>query len=71
MDVCSPELVSLARIHWECPDECKEAVSSLMYAASRFGDLPELQELRSMFSKRDGSSLESFLNKEELILIPD
>ncbi|KAI3814950.1 hypothetical protein L1987_14599 [Smallanthus sonchifolius] len=53
----------------ECPEECKEAVSSLMYAAARFGDLPELQELRSMFSKRYGSSLESFVNKEFIDLM--
>ncbi|GKC99858.1 IST1-like protein, partial [Tanacetum coccineum] len=48
----------------ECPEECKEAVSSLMYAAARFADLPELRELRSLFTERYGNSLESFVNKE-------
>ncbi|KAE7997438.1 hypothetical protein FH972_002076 [Carpinus fangiana] len=47
-----------------CPEECKEAVPSLMYAAARFSDLPELRDLRSMFTERYGNSLESYINKE-------
>nr|GEU36097.1 leucine-rich repeat domain, L domain-like protein [Tanacetum cinerariifolium] len=53
----------------ECPEECKEAVSSLMYAAARFADLPELRELRSLFTERYGNSLESFVNKEFMNLL--
>ncbi|PWA72613.1 hypothetical protein CTI12_AA269040 [Artemisia annua] len=56
----------------ECPDECKEAVSSLMYAAARFADLPELRELRSLFTERYGNSLDFFVNKEFMNLLnPD
>ncbi|KAL1810524.1 hypothetical protein ACET3Z_027514 [Daucus carota] len=48
----------------ECPDECREAVSTLMFAAARFADLPELRELRSLFTERYGKSVESYVNKE-------
>ncbi|KAK4754302.1 hypothetical protein SAY87_002406 [Trapa incisa] len=48
----------------ECPEECREAVPSLMFAAARFADLPELRELRSLFSEKYGNSLENFANKE-------
>ncbi|KVH97970.1 protein of unknown function DUF292, eukaryotic [Cynara cardunculus var. scolymus] len=52
-------------IHSECPEECREAVPSLMYAAARVAGLPELLELRNLFSGRYGNSLESFINKED------
>ncbi|XP_061348378.1 uncharacterized protein LOC133293789 [Gastrolobium bilobum] len=48
----------------DCPDDCKEAIPSLMYAAARFSDLPELRELRTLFSKKFGNSLESCISKE-------
>ncbi|KAK6124977.1 hypothetical protein DH2020_041251 [Rehmannia glutinosa] len=48
----------------ECPEECREAASSLMFAAARFADLPELRELRTLFSERYGNSLDCFINKE-------
>ncbi|WVZ25777.1 hypothetical protein V8G54_004321 [Vigna mungo] len=48
----------------DCPDECKEAVPSLIYAAARFGDLPELLELRTIFTEKYGNSLEPYINKE-------
>ncbi|KAH9666077.1 Regulator of Vps4 activity in the MVB pathway protein [Citrus sinensis] len=48
----------------ECPNECKEAVQSLMHSAARFADMPELRELRTVFTERYGNSLEPFLNKE-------
>ncbi|XP_022865304.1 uncharacterized protein LOC111385161 [Olea europaea var. sylvestris] len=37
-----------------CPDELKEAVSSLVYAATRCGELPELQEIRAIFTAQFG-----------------
>lgn len=37
-----------------CPEELKEAISSLIYAASRCGEFPELQELRVIFTLRFG-----------------
>ena len=51
----------------ECPDECREAVSTLMFAAARFADLPELRELRSLFTERYGKSVESYVNKEVIV----
>lgn len=51
-------------LHRDCPEECKEAVASLIYAAARFADLPELRELRAMFTEKYGNSLESFTSKE-------
>ena len=38
----------------ECPNELNEAVSSLLFAASRCGEMPELQKIRRMFTSRFG-----------------
>lgn len=38
----------------ECPDELKEAISSLIFASSRCGEFPELQEIRAIFVSRFG-----------------
>ncbi|XP_051131899.1 uncharacterized protein LOC127251966 isoform X2 [Andrographis paniculata] len=48
----------------ECPEECKEVIASLMYAAARFSDLPELRDLRDTFQERYGSGLETFVNQK-------
>ncbi|XP_023514654.1 uncharacterized protein LOC111778886 [Cucurbita pepo subsp. pepo] len=48
----------------ECPDECNEAVASLIYAAARFADLPELRELRNFFTGKYGCSFEPFTSIE-------
>ena len=37
-----------------CPDEVREAISSLLYAASRCGEFPELQEIRAVMTTRFG-----------------
>lgn len=37
-----------------CPEELKEAASSLIYAAPRCGEFPELQEIRGILTKRFG-----------------
>ncbi|KAI4347132.1 hypothetical protein L6164_007975 [Bauhinia variegata] len=47
-----------------CPEECREAVASLMFAAARFSDLPELRDLRQIFQERYGNSLECYVNHE-------
>ncbi|GAU11008.1 hypothetical protein TSUD_113010, partial [Trifolium subterraneum] len=49
----------------DCPDECKEAIPSLIYAAARFSDLPELRELRTLFTEKFGNTLEPYTSKEE------
>ncbi|XP_047969837.1 IST1-like protein [Salvia hispanica] len=47
----STEIITNSR---ECPDEVKEAVSSLIFAASRTGEFPELQEIRRIFTSKYG-----------------
>ncbi|KAI3976916.1 hypothetical protein MKX01_008774 [Papaver californicum] len=37
-----------------CPQELDEAISGLIFAASRCGEFPELQEIREMFTSRYG-----------------
>ncbi|PIA39696.1 hypothetical protein AQUCO_02600264v1 [Aquilegia coerulea] len=44
------ERVVLIENNKECPDELKETISSLIFAASRCGEFPELQEIRSVFA---------------------
>ncbi|XP_060172564.1 uncharacterized protein LOC132603482 isoform X1 [Lycium barbarum] len=48
----------------DCPEDCREAVASLMFAAARFSDLPEVRELRDLFQERYGNSLECFVNQK-------
>ncbi|XP_027343441.1 vacuolar protein sorting-associated protein IST1 [Abrus precatorius] len=48
----------------DCPDQCKEAIPSLMYAAARFSDLPELRHLRTLFTQKYGNSLETYISQE-------
>ncbi|KAK3152179.1 hypothetical protein QOZ80_2BG0155530 [Eleusine coracana subsp. coracana] len=48
----------------ECPQEALEAVSTLIFAAARFPDLPELCGLRHTLTEKYGSSVESFVNQE-------
>ena len=50
--------------------ECKEAVQSLVYAAARFSEFPELRDLRSVFIDRYGPPLEVFVNKEVITHAP-
>ncbi|GMH13676.1 hypothetical protein Nepgr_015517 [Nepenthes gracilis] len=56
--------LSVMQKHRECPEDCMEAVASLMYAAARFSDLPELRDLRNMFQERYGDSLEYKVNQK-------
>ncbi|KAJ4836688.1 hypothetical protein Tsubulata_043331 [Turnera subulata] len=53
----------------ECPDDCKEAVQSLIYATARFSEFPELKELRTQFLERYGTCLEPFVSKEFVELL--
>ncbi|PHT56779.1 hypothetical protein CQW23_05265 [Capsicum baccatum] len=45
----------LIKTKGECPDELAEAISSLIFAASRWGEFPELHELREIFTLRYGN----------------
>ena len=53
----------IALTYRECPEECREVVASLMYAAARFSDFPELRDLRDVFQQKYGS-LEAFVNQK-------
>ncbi|XP_059644951.1 uncharacterized protein LOC132286605 [Cornus florida] len=48
------ERVELIQNNRECPDELKEAISSLIFAASRCGEFPELQQIREISTSRFG-----------------
>ncbi|KAK4374761.1 hypothetical protein RND71_005438 [Anisodus tanguticus] len=48
----------------ECPENCKEPVGYLMFAAARLADLLEFRQLRTMFNERYGNSLECNVNKQ-------
>ncbi|KAL8254842.1 hypothetical protein R6Q59_033063 [Mikania micrantha] len=47
----------------QCPEECRETVASLMFAAARFSDLPELRDLRDLFQERYGNGFECYVNQ--------
>ncbi|MED6111822.1 hypothetical protein PIB30_055846 [Stylosanthes scabra] len=53
------ERVHLIEQERECPEELKEAASGLLYAASRCGDFPEIQEIRAVFTSRFGKEFAS------------
>ncbi|MBA0565325.1 hypothetical protein Golob_010209 [Gossypium lobatum] len=61
---CISKNLSVMQKQSECPEECREAVPSLIYAAARFADLPELRDLRTIFTEKYGNSLDSYLNQE-------
>lgn len=48
------ERVVILEKNKKCPEELKEAISSLIFAASRCGELPELQKIRKLFASRFG-----------------
>ncbi|KAL0372598.1 UNVERIFIED_CONTAM: hypothetical protein Scaly_0941400 [Sesamum calycinum] len=48
------ERVNLFEQEKVCPEELKEAVSTLIFAATRCGEFPELQQIRAIFTSRFG-----------------
>lgn len=46
--------LSYIRRHKDCPNDINEAVSSLIYASARCGELPELPLIRKLFGERYG-----------------
>lgn len=48
------ERINLIEQERVCPHELREAISSLLYAASRCGEFPELQEIRAVMTTRFG-----------------
>ncbi|KAJ7948288.1 putative Regulator of Vps4 activity in the MVB pathway protein [Quillaja saponaria] len=53
---CEFILIHLSYIqrHKDCPNDVNEAVSSLIFASARCGDLPELRIIRKLFGERYG-----------------
>ncbi|CAK9167610.1 unnamed protein product [Ilex paraguariensis] len=43
-----------------CPDELKGAISSLIFAASRYGQLPELQKIYRIFMAKYGKNFSNY-----------
>ncbi|XP_076936448.1 vacuolar protein sorting-associated protein IST1-like isoform X2 [Bidens hawaiensis] len=43
----------------DCPNDINEAISSLIFASARCGDLPELVRIHKLFSKRYGEHFEA------------
>ncbi|KAJ0038600.1 hypothetical protein Pint_23292 [Pistacia integerrima] len=54
------ERVHLIEQDKECPIELREPISTLLFAASRCGEFPELQEIRALFTSRYGKE---FVNR--------
>ncbi|KAL5676292.1 hypothetical protein ACJX0J_012423, partial [Zea mays] len=48
----------------DCPPEFREAVSNLIFAVARYPDLPELCDLRHIFTERYGNFVEHFVSQE-------
>jgi vacuolar protein sorting-associated protein IST1 len=48
------ERIHLIAQQRECPVELEEAASGILYAASRCGDFPEIQEIRTILTSRFG-----------------
>ncbi|XP_049347422.1 uncharacterized protein LOC125811920 [Solanum verrucosum] len=58
---CEFILISLPYIrrHKDCPNDINEAVSSLVFASTRLGNLPELPVIRKLFGQRYGKKFET------------
>ncbi|XP_056698854.1 uncharacterized protein [Spinacia oleracea] len=63
---CATIAENLKEMHRQsqCPESCRVAVASVIYAAARFSDLPELRDLRNQFYEKYGKDLEPFTSKE-------
>ncbi|KAL9664869.1 hypothetical protein QQ045_020278 [Rhodiola kirilowii] len=56
---CEFLVINLAYIrrHKDCPNDINEAMSSLIFASARCGDIPELRKIRRLFGERYGQRL--------------
>ncbi|KAK8967912.1 hypothetical protein KSP40_PGU005439 [Platanthera guangdongensis] len=61
---CVLENLPTIRKERECPEGAMEAVATLIFAAARFSNLPELADLRTAFTKRYGTRFDSCVNRE-------
>ncbi|WCJ30684.1 lectin protein kinase family protein [Euphorbia peplus] len=51
--------LSYIRRNKDCPNDINEAVSTLIFASARCGDLPELKRIRKLFRERYGQRFET------------
>ncbi|KAJ6360936.1 hypothetical protein OIU77_004877 [Salix suchowensis] len=65
---CEFIITNLSYIRWnkDCPNDINEAVSTLIFASARCGDIPELRGVRKVFGQRYGQRFE----KTALELLP-
>ncbi|CAI9783661.1 unnamed protein product [Fraxinus pennsylvanica] len=56
---CIIKNLGYIRKHKDCPKEFNEAVSTLIFASARFGNLPELLSIRKLFQERYGERFAS------------
>ncbi|PKA52666.1 hypothetical protein AXF42_Ash001647 [Apostasia shenzhenica] len=62
--ICILEHLSTMQKERVCPEETVEAMATLIFAAARFSDLPELADLRCVFAERYGTYMEAYINEE-------
>ncbi|GAB4841992.1 hypothetical protein Ancab_011951 [Ancistrocladus abbreviatus] len=62
--VCISENLKVMQKQSECPEERKVAAASLMHAAARFADLPELRELRLPLVEKYRNVFVHFVDEE-------
>ncbi|KAF9670834.1 hypothetical protein SADUNF_Sadunf13G0110100 [Salix dunnii] len=58
---CEFIITNLSYIRWhkDCPNDINEAVSTLIFASARCGDIPELRAVRKVFGQRYGQRFEN------------
>lgn len=55
----SMSLLLMVFLYRECPQDLKEGISSLIFAAPRCADIPELLAIRDIFEKKYGKDFVS------------
>ncbi|PWZ41852.1 ATP-dependent DNA helicase PIF4 [Zea mays] len=63
-EVCVPYTGNDHDLDRDCPPEFREAVSNLIFTVARYPDLPELCDLRHIFTERYGNFVEHFVSQE-------
>lgn len=59
--------ITICSYNRECPEEVTEVASTLIFSAARYPDLPELCDLRQIFTAKYGTNMESYANTEVFI----
>lgn len=59
LDAYELEDLSVPNVFRECPEDLKEGIASLIFAAPRCSDIPELLSIRDIFEKKYGKDFVS------------